>query len=330
MAVITILSIIWMVLSAPVAARSEGDGHNLHVNYYKNTCPQAENIINKAVTEAINSDLGVAAALVRMLFHDCFVNGCDASILLDENPSREPVEMTSRANIGVRGLEVIYEAKARLENECPETVSCADIVAFVSRDASVASGLNYYYVPAGRHDGLVSQAKDSIENLPKSSSNVSYMAKMFAQKGLSLHDMVTLLGAHSIGVAHCSTFDKRLYNFSQDQTMDPQLNQLFAFTLKLACPEVMKDRNPLVHLDHITPTTLDNFYYVRLLAGKGLLYSDQVLMEDPQTREIVEQMAFDTDMWNREFGKAMVRMGRIDVLTGQEGEIRRDCRFVNK
>ncbi|XP_042480797.1 peroxidase 66-like [Macadamia integrifolia] len=327
---IATLTVICMVLgSSATVTYGRGDGHHLHVQYYKNTCPQAENIIREAVMEAVTLDPGVAAALVRLQFHDCFVNGCDASILLEETPSREPVEVTSPSNVGVRGFEVIDEAKTRLEKECPGTVSCADIVAFAARDASVASGIRHYLIPAGRRDGLASRAIDTKGNLPKPSSNVSVMANIFTKKGLNLHDLVTLLGSHSFGVSHCSSFDYRLYNFSQMEAMDPQLDMLFAFTLKLACPKVDK-RDFKVHFDYITPNRLDNFYYLRILYGKGLLYSDQVLLEDPQAREIVARMAFDPDYWNMEFGKAMIRLGRTDVLTGTQGEIRRQCRFVNQ
>ncbi|XP_043725483.1 peroxidase 5-like [Telopea speciosissima] len=328
---IAILTFTCMVLgsSTPASARGKGDGRHLHVDLYKHTCPKAEQIVSDTVREAIISDPGVAAALVRLQFHDCFVNGCDGSILLNETPSGEPIEMKSPANNNVRGFEVIDEAKTRLEKACPNTVSCADIVAFAARDASVASGLSHYLVPGGRRDGLVSRANDTRGNLPKSTSNVTEMGRVFAKKGMNLFDLVVLSGSHSFGVTHCSAFDYRLYNFSAVQAMDPQLDRLYAYTLKLACPEV-KNRDAQVHLDHVTPTRLDNFFYVRLLLGRGLLYSDQVLVEDPKTREIVEMMANDPNMWNREFGKAMIRMSRVGVLTGQQGEIRRNCRFVNK
>lgn len=61
--------------------------------------------------------------------------GCDASVLLDSVEG-----MTSEKQAGpnvnsLRGFEVIDKIKYLLEKECPLTVSCADILAMVARDA---------------------------------------------------------------------------------------------------------------------------------------------------------------------------------------------------
>jgi len=63
------------------------------------------------------------------------LQGCDASILLDDTPT-----FTGEKNAGpnansVRGYEVIDAIKAQVEAACNATVSCADILALAARDA---------------------------------------------------------------------------------------------------------------------------------------------------------------------------------------------------
>lgn len=65
------------------------------------------------------------------------MQGCDGSLLLDPSPENPDVEKAASPNLTVRGYDVIDAAKARLEVECPQTVSCADIVALAARDSAV-------------------------------------------------------------------------------------------------------------------------------------------------------------------------------------------------
>ncbi|KAG2550506.1 hypothetical protein PVAP13_9KG336000 [Panicum virgatum] len=126
--------------------------HGLQVGFYQKTCPRAEAIVRAEVQKAVRRDPG----LIRMLFHDCFVEGCDASILLDPTPANPRPEKKGPANDGSqRSYEVIDAAKRALEKVCPGTVSCADVVAFAARDASdLLSGSRIRFaMPGGRLDG---------------------------------------------------------------------------------------------------------------------------------------------------------------------------------
>lgn len=103
------------------------------VGFYNTTCPQAEAIVHSVVQSAIRSNQAYAPGILQIFFHDCFVRGCDASILLDGSSS----EKTSSANSRLRGYDVIEAAKSKLESVCPGVVSCADILALAARDSVI-------------------------------------------------------------------------------------------------------------------------------------------------------------------------------------------------
>lgn len=65
------------------------------------------------------------------------LQGCDASILLDDTENFVG-EKTAGPNLNsLRGFEVIDAIKSELESVCPQTISCADILATVARDSVV-------------------------------------------------------------------------------------------------------------------------------------------------------------------------------------------------
>ncbi|GAB4835661.1 hypothetical protein Ancab_000570 [Ancistrocladus abbreviatus] len=223
----------------------------------------------------------------------------------------------------------IDAAKAEIEAACPRTVSCADILAFAARDSAFKLGGINYKVPSGRHDGRVSLKDEPTGNLPPPFFNVQQLQDNFAKKGLSLEDMVTLSGAHSIGVSHCSSFSNRLYSFNAASTQDPSMDPKFATDLKTKCPSPTNDPNRTVALDVLTPNKLDNRYYQNLQNSRGLLTSDQTLTTSSSTASMVKNFARQGGVWANRFSAAMVRMGSIEVLSGTEGEIRKNCRVIN-
>ncbi|XP_008221883.1 PREDICTED: peroxidase 44-like [Prunus mume] len=313
-------------------AAEKGQGNGLHVGFYGLRCPNAEQIVADVVSKAVEADKKLPAAFIRLFSHDCFVKGCDASILLDSTPSHEPVEMQSPANVEIRGLEVIDEIKARLEAECPETVSCADILAFVAREAVALAGLPRHKVPAGRRDSRTSRATDVT--VPGPATPLNEIIDYFGRRGMTSDEVVVLSGAHSIGAAHCSFFDYRLYNYDQTQAQDPALDPFYAADLSQKCPAPntlpeAEAKKRVVDFDPVSPLVLDNQYYANLMQGKALLQSDQALVTDPRTNAMVMRMAASADSWTQRFVRAMIKMGRINVLTGENGEIRKNCRAFN-
>ncbi|CAN1281640.1 Peroxidase 40 [Linum perenne] len=300
---------------------------DLQFHLYQTTCPEAESIVFSWVESAMSVDPRMAASLLRLHFHDCFVNGCDGSVLLDDTDTFQG-EKTAPPNLNsLRGFEVIDAIKSEIEAVCPEVVSCADILAIVARDSVVISGGPGWEVQMGRKDGLTASKAAATTNLPGPNSTVAALVASFQNVGLSLNDMVALSGAHTIGKARCSSFSSRI----QGGGGGPELNLEFVQSLQQLCSQSEGgSNNAVAHLDNGTPMTFDNQYYMNLLSGQGLLPSDQALTtQDEETRMIVELYGQDTESFFRDFRNSMVKMGSLVGVGGNSGEIRRNCRSVN-
>ncbi|KAF5938004.1 hypothetical protein HYC85_025510 [Camellia sinensis] len=316
------ISFIFLCLLVPIVTAK------LRVGFYSSTCPRAEQIVRQAVIQRFSTDRSITPALLRMHFHDCFVKGCDASILIDSTQTMQS-EKDAFPNQSVRGFDLIDEAKSNLEAACPGTVSCADIITLATRDSVALAGGPNYTVPTGRRDGLVSNP--NLVNLPGPSLSVSQALKFFTAKKLTLNDMVTLLGAHTVGVAHCGFFQNRLSNFQgsgkPDLTMDPTLvSKLFQLCGTQSRP---LSQDPTAFLDQNTSFIFDNEYYHQIKLKRGVMQIDQELALDKASAPIVTGFASNAIRFQQGFTKAIVKMGGIEVLVGNAGEIRKNCRVFN-
>ncbi|XP_048444433.1 peroxidase 64 isoform X2 [Pyrus x bretschneideri] len=324
----------------------------LSLNYYDKSCPNVEQIVSNAVKKGKANDRTVPAALLRMHFHDCFIRGCDASVLLNST-SGNKAEKDGPPNISLHAFYVIDNAKKQVEASCPGVVSCADILAFAARDAVVQSGGPNWAVPKGRKDGRTSKASESVQ-LPGPTFNISQLQLSFFQRGLSLNDLVALsgkliskfqllfytcklskkkrkrvtsdasAGGHTLGFAHCSSFQNRIYNFNATRDVDPTLRPSFAASLRNTCPIKNRPRNAGATMDS-SSTIFDNTYFQLILQGKSLFSSDQALVSIPQTKGLVTKFASSNQAFSDAFVKSMIKMSNLNG--GQE--IRKDCRVVN-
>ncbi|KAG6552172.1 hypothetical protein Mapa_006274 [Marchantia paleacea] len=304
-----------------------GHGYvGLRDDYYRSSCKDAEKVIKNAVQEELAKNLKHAAGVIRMHFHDCFVEGCDGSVLLD-GPG---TEKTADVNAKLAGYEVIDAAKAAVEAICPGVVSCADILAYAARDSTVELNGTSWAVQGGRKDGTVSRASRAEAELPPPEFEVSELIDSFARRGLSAKQMVILSGSHTVGVSHCDKFVTRLYNFNSTHFTDPSIDPAYATELKQICPQHTFNTSIEVFMDVITPRSAGEFesnYYKTLQQHKGLFTSDQSLFDDSRTRATVKSL-LNNRRFQKEFGKAMRAMGAVGVKT--LGQIRTNCRTVNK
>ncbi|XP_021746893.1 peroxidase 56-like [Chenopodium quinoa] len=321
---------IFLALLLPLVASNPADGPSgLSVGYYGYSCPQAESIALNVIKESLAVDPTLAGPLLRMFFHDCFVRGCDASILLD-SPTKQG-EKEAIPNLTLRGYEVIDKVKIALEMHCPGIVSCADILAIVSRDVVVETGGSYWDVELGRRDGFVTSNTEALANLPPPFFNISSLINSFNQKGLTIKDLVVLSGAHTIGVSHCSSFKNRLYNFNGggDNSFDPTMDPKYVAALRKKCTKNGPD--VIVEMDPKSSNKFDNDYFETVSKNRGLFQSDAALLDDYATQYYVEahKNGKNEKQFFEDFGVSMVGMGRIEILTGNAGQVRKVCSKIN-
>lgn len=265
------------------------------------------------------------ASIMRFQFHDCFVNGCDASMLLDDTPSMLGEKLALSNINSLRSFEVIDEVKEALEKACPGVVSCADIIIMASRDAVALTGGPNWEVRLGRLDSLTASQDNSSNIMPSPRSNATTLINLFQKYNLSVKDLVALSGSHSIGKGRCFSIMFRLYNQSGSGKPDPAIDPGFRNELNKLCP-LDVDQNVTGNLDS-TPVIFDNQYFKDLVAGRGFLNSDQTLFTFPQTREFVSFYSRDQTEFFKAFVEGMLKMG--DLQSDRPGEVRRNCRVVN-
>ncbi|KAL5097655.1 hypothetical protein RYX36_001982 [Vicia faba] len=238
----------------------------LDPSFYNNTCPNVSSIVRDVIRNVSKTDTRMLASLVRLHFHDCFV-----------------------------------------QSQGPD-----------------------WKVPLGRRDSLTANQTLANQNLPAPFNSLDQLKAAFAKQGLNTTDLVALSGAHTFGKAHCSLFVSRLYNFSNTGNPDPTLNTTYLQELRNICPNGGSSNN----LANFDPTTADKFdknYYTNLQGKKGLLQSDQELFSTTgaDTISIVNKFSSDQKAFFESFKAAMIKMGNIGVLTGKQGEIRKQCNFIN-
>ncbi|BFI15913.1 peroxidase [Marchantia polymorpha subsp. ruderalis] len=300
----------------------------LSTTFYSSSCRNLTARVDEIIRGHIRRDRTLAPSLLRLHFHDCFVRGCDASVLLNSPRGAQGEKDAIGNKDSLRGFEIIDDVKTKIEAMCPGVVSCADLLALSARDSMRAFGNITWSVPLGRRDGTVTSASEANSDLPPPFGTFSSLSAIFRRKGLTVKDMVILSGAHTVGTARCASMQTRLYSFSSANPTDPTLDPTFASQLKRQCPQ--GDNTTLIRNDQTKPTdTWDFNYYSNVLRSKGLFGSDDAMKRNPAARKIVLTQNKPGSPFSAEFAKAMEKMGRIGVLTSRQGQIRRTCTRTN-
>ncbi|XP_057535156.1 peroxidase 56-like [Amaranthus tricolor] len=303
--------------------------NTLKDHFYRKTCPNLEEIVQTVIERHVLGNPNLPAKLIRMQFHDCFVRGCDASILLNSTADNRS-EKEALPNLSISGFEVIDEIKEEVEKECKRVVSCADILAIATRDAvSFPHGRQLWKVRTGRRDGTISLVSEATANIPSPFSNFTVLKHQFQMNGLSVRDLVVLSGAHTIGRGHCNIILNRLFNFTGKGDQDPSLNPAYADFLRTKCNGGPTDRTTTVELDPDSSFSFDSHYFEILKDGKGLFTSDATLLTNERAKHIVFEL-IDPETFLDEFAVSMEKMIEIGVLTSpKQGQIRKHCSIIN-
>nr|GMD77394.1 peroxidase 3-like [Ipomoea batatas] len=322
----TFFQLVFLLVLAVFLAGGVAAG-DLRKGFYEDSCPQAEEIIQNITWKRVAANATLPAKLLRMHFHDCFVRGCDASVMIDST-ANNTAEKAAPPNLSLGGFDIIDEIKTQLEKTCAGVVSCADILALSARDSvSFQFKKPMWEVLTGRRDGKISQASEALANIPSPFSNFTVLRQSFANKSLTVHDLIVLSGAHTIGVGHCNFFSNRLYNFTGKSDSDPSLDPAYAAVLKAKCKS-LSDNTTTVEMDPAGSLNFDNRYFSAVKQHKGLFQSDAAFLTDKGAGKIVDEMLVAGKFFT-EFAQSMKRMGAIGVLTGNAGEIRKKCNVVN-
>ncbi|KAL9322990.1 hypothetical protein ACSQ67_011043 [Phaseolus vulgaris] len=299
-------------------------------HYYKitNTCRDVEEYVRHEVKLFWDNDTSITPKLLRLVYSDCFITGCDGSILLDEGPNPEK---NASQNRGLGGFVAIDKIKAVVESRCPGKVSCADILHLATRDAVHLAGGPAYPVFTGRKDGGISDA--ASVDLPSPSISLQKLIEYFKSRNLNEVHMTTLLGAHTMGRTHCSYIVDRLYNYSGSGKPDPSMSATLLGSLRKLCPPRKKGQtDPLVYLNPESGShyNFTESYYSRILSNEAVLGVDQQLKNGYNTKQIAQEFGIGFEDFRKSFAASMYQMGNFKVLTGNQGEIRKNCRYTNK
>ncbi|KAF8402523.1 hypothetical protein HHK36_010608 [Tetracentron sinense] len=333
-------------------------------DFYDHVCPQAFPTIKAVVEQAIKREPRMGASLLRLHFHDCFVNawgidnsnnrqclvshsliyalrmfpGCDGSVLLDDT-SDFTGEKTAFPNLNsLRGFDVVDEIKAAVNSACySNVVSCADILAVAARDSVAAivtrSGLVFprmLQLGGPSYQVLVGRRDSRTASRDDANNNIP-------PPSLDFPALLSNFQSHGLNLEDLIVLSAghtiglaRCISFRSRIYNETNIDPGYVAQLRMQCPSSGGDDNT-APLDGTT-TYFDNVYFSDLLQYKGILHSDQELFKGDGSASdgLVKYYSNNPNAFWADFGVSMIKMGNMKPLTGNNyGEIRMNCRKVN-
>ncbi|XLT54677.1 hypothetical protein HN873_047281 [Arachis hypogaea] len=278
--------------------------------FYKHTCPPLHSAVHQVlhhVSKGPAKDKRLFASLIRLHFHDCFVQvsipfslfqcyyyklsgnhsnacicmyGCDASILLNDTAAIKCEQLALPTINSIRRLDVVNLIKKKIEKICPGVVSCVDILALATEMSSEMSKGPNWQVSLGRRDSITTNFDLATSNIPGQTSNLPQLISKFEKKGFDVNDLVALSGAHIIDQVRCVLSD--LPNCTNDGSLGKNI----------------------ANLDPITPTTSTRFNI------------DEVLFNTrgAPTINAVNLLASNQTLFFKAFKASTIKMSMIEVL----------------
>jgi len=298
---------------------------------------------NSTIEAIVNTEVAkfraLAAGLIRLAFHDCFVRGCDGSVLLDSTPhntTNNPAlagktEKASPSNGGLRGMEVIEIIRTKLKEQ-NIIVSCADAVQFAAREAAkvVSNGKIAYPINGpGRKDGVKSSAEDPGTFLPGPTFTFTQLSTVFGNKGFSEPELVALSGAHCIGVTNGASFaDRRTAPSNQIDSSYQRLitsewtpTGTFIMNIRDMGKEALrKSRYSPNQVNMAAIGTLDNSFYNANLQNMVRFKSDWELRTNTAASDLMVKYMTTPGLWEADFSAAMTKLSSL-VIADTESPI---------
>ncbi|KAH9322381.1 hypothetical protein KI387_017020, partial [Taxus chinensis] len=190
---------VWVLLCVALSLGSFASAGNesvsnggLEMNYYRDSCPQAEEIVEEQVRLLYKQHKNTAFSWLKNIFHDCFVESCDASLLLDLTRKSVSEKETDRS-FSLRNFRYLDSIKEAVERECPGVVSRADVLVLSARDGIMSLGGPYIPLKTGRRDGRKSRANVLEMYLPDHNNTISTVLTRFKAIGIDTLGLVSLL-----------------------------------------------------------------------------------------------------------------------------------------